>query len=67
MDDFVTIQEAAQLVGVSRWTIWRLVKDGRLQTYESEINRRVKLIQRADIEALSCPRPVEAEEGKAAA
>jgi excisionase family DNA binding protein len=67
MDDFVTIQEASRLMGVSRWTIWRLVKEGSLQSYESEINRRVKLVRRADLEALARPRLVHTEEGKAAA
>jgi excisionase family DNA binding protein len=67
MDDFVTIQRAAQVMGVSRWTVWRLVKDGKLPIYHSEIDRRVKLVRRADLAALMQPRPVGSREEKAAA
>ena len=66
MDDFVTMQQAAALMGVSRWTLWRLVKEGRLPSYQSEINRRVKLVKRADVEALMTPKPIETDVGKAA-
>ncbi len=62
MDDFATIQQAATLMGVSRWTLWRLVKEGRLQTYHSDANRRVKLVRRADVEALMVPKPIAADE-----
>ncbi len=67
MDDFVTMQQAAALMGVSRWTLWRLVKEGRLPSYESEINRRVKLVKRADLAVLMAPKRIDANEGKAAA
>ena len=67
MDDYVTIQQAAGIIGASRWTVWRLVKEGRLQTYQLETNRRVKLVKRSDVEALMTPRPTEDAEGKAAA
>ena len=67
MDDFVTMQQAAALMGVSRWTLWRLVKEGRLPSYESEINRRVKLVKRADLAGLMAPKRIDANEGKAAA
>jgi len=67
MDDFVTMQQAADLMGVSRWTLWRLVKEGRLPSYQSELNRRVKLVRRADLAALMTPKRIDANEGKAAA
>jgi hypothetical protein len=43
------------------------VRAGRLQTYQSEINRRVKLVKRADVEELMRPRPIQVDEGKGAA
>ena len=67
MDDFVSLTEAARIMGVSRWTIYRLIKSGRLPTYEYPANRNVTLVKRADLEALMTPRPIEREEGKAAA
>ena len=67
MDDFLTLQQAADLMRVHRITVWRLVRDGKLRMYQSEVNRRVKLVKRADVEALMRPRPIEAEEGKEAA
>jgi excisionase family DNA binding protein len=67
MDDFLTLQQAADLMRVHRITVWRLVRDGKLRMYQSEINRRVKLVKRADVETLMRPRPIEADQGKAAA
>jgi excisionase family DNA binding protein len=67
MDDFLTLQQAADLMRVHRITVWRLVRDGKLRMYQSETNRRVKLVKRADVEALMRPRPIEDAEGKEAA
>jgi excisionase family DNA binding protein len=66
LDDFLTLQQAADLMRVHRITVWRLVRDGKLRMYQSETNRRVKLVKRADVEALMRPRPIE-ERGKVAA
>lgn len=57
-DDFVTMREAQDILGVSKFTMWRLVKDGKLTAYQSEIDRREKLVRRADLEALSRPKPL---------
>ena len=68
MDDFVTMGQAADILGVSRMTVWRLVRDRKLPAYQSPVNRRVRLVKRADVEALMRPRPIEdAIEGKEAA
>ena len=67
MDEFVTITEAARIMGVHRITVYRLVKAGTLRTYASPINRRVKLVKRAELERLMTPLPIEGDEGKAAA
>ena len=49
---FVTMREARELLGVSNYTIWRMVKEGRLRTYELPTDRRVKLVLRSDLEPL---------------
>lgn len=67
MDDYLTMQKAAEHLGVSYWTVYRLVKAGTLRTYASPVNRRVKLVRRADLEALRQPRLIADAEGKAAA
>jgi excisionase family DNA binding protein len=64
-DEYVTMTEAQEILGVSRFKIWQLVKDGRLPTFQSELDRRQKLIRRADLDALRKPRRLEAQ-GKAA-
>ena len=55
--DYLSLTAAAELMNVSRFTMWRLVKDGKLRVYESERDRREKLVRRADVEALVRPRP----------
>ena len=67
MDDFLTISEAARIAGVPRSTIYRRLADGALRVYESPLNRRVKLVKRANLAALMTPQPIEGDEGKAAA
>jgi excisionase family DNA binding protein len=67
MNEFLTVQQAAEFMGVHRITVWRLVRDGKLQTFQSESNRRVKLVKRSDVEALMRPSPIEVHEGKVAA
>lgn len=68
MDDYLNLQEAAELLGVSRWTVWRRVRTGQLPTYTAGVDQRARLIKRADVEALMQPQLVLKErEGKAAA
>ncbi len=45
--------EAAALLGVSNATMWRLVKDGTLSARQDPLDRRVKLIERADLDRLA--------------
>jgi excisionase family DNA binding protein len=67
MNDYLTIQEAAELMGVSRWTLWRRIRSGELRAYQAGIDRRTRLVKRADVEELMRPRSVEEDRGKAAA
>ncbi len=66
-DEFVTMREAQDILGVSKFTIWRLVKDGKLTAYQSDIDRRQKLIRRDDLERIKRPKPLVVEEAKKAA
>ncbi len=54
-EEFVTMTEAQEILGVSNFTIWRMVKDGTLTAYPSKIDRRKKLIRRDEVEALLRP------------
>lgn len=56
VEDFVTMTEAQELLGVSRFKIWKLVKEGTLPTFRSELDRREKLVRLSDVEALRRPR-----------
>lgn len=67
-DEFVTMKEAQELLGVSNYTIWKMVKEGRLKAYRSGIDRRRKLIRRSDLDRMLRVEPFEdTPEGKAAA
>ena len=56
--EYVTMREAQEILGVSNFTIWQMVRDGRLPAYRSETDRRKKLVRRADIDALRAPKPI---------
>lgn len=47
--EFLTIKETCQVLGISRTTLWRTIKDGRLKT--GKFGRRV-IIRKIDLEAL---------------
>ncbi len=69
-DEYVTMREAQEILGVSNFTMWQLVKSGELTAYQSATDRRKKLIRRGDLEALRAPRaiaPAGSEQKKAAA
>src|SRR5215213_8209138 len=63
-DDFVTMREAAEILGVSKFTMWRLVRDGELAAYRSGSDKREKLVKRADVEAYKAPKPIAIDEPK---
>lgn len=50
--DLITLSEAAQLLGVSRAKISRLVSKGVLATQTDPLDERAKLVSRSDVLAL---------------
>jgi len=58
-EEFVTMREAQEILGVSNFTIWQMVKDGRLPTFRSEVDRRKKLIRRSDLNTMLAPKPID--------
>lgn len=62
-DGYLTMEKAAERLGVSLVTMRKAVRDAGIETYRDNLNRRVRLVQLVDIERLRQPVP----EGKAAA
>ena len=64
----MTLTEAAEALGVSRFKVSRLVRDGLLQAFVSPLDRRQRLVRRGDVEELKqAVVPVEEDPGKVAA
>lgn len=55
----ITLVEARQKLGVSRVTMTRLVKEGRLPLYENPLDRRQKLVDEDDLASAREPRLIE--------
>jgi excisionase family DNA binding protein len=67
-EDLMTLTAAAEALKVSRFKISRLIRDGDLQAFVSPLDRRLRLVRRADVEALKGHFvPVEIDAGKIAA
>ncbi|MFC0775296.1 helix-turn-helix domain-containing protein [Terrimonas alba] len=47
--EFLSIKETAQLIGASRWTIYRLIENGKLRA--AKLQRRT-IVKRTDIDKL---------------
>ncbi len=52
LSDVMTVQEAATYLGVSRFKLARLIRDGELRAYVTPLDKRRRLIKRADLDAL---------------
>ncbi|MGC4107054.1 MAG: excisionase family DNA-binding protein [Thermomicrobiales bacterium] len=57
-NEFMTIRQAAEALGVTRVTVWRRVKEGDLEAFQSQADRRERLVRRSDVEALMRPVPI---------
>ena len=62
MSEYVNVAEAAQALGVSRRTVWRLIASGQLTAITNPIDRRARLVRRADVENLARYAPERARE-----
>lgn len=62
-DGYLTMEGAADRLGVSLVTMRKAVREAGIETYRDNLNKRVRLVKAADIETLRQPVP----EGKAAA
>jgi len=61
-DEFFTLKEAAERLGVSRATLWRRIRGGDIAVFQSQQDRRERLVRREEIDAMM--RPVEINPGK---
>jgi excisionase family DNA binding protein len=50
--DLMTVGGARELLGVSKTTMARLIREGTLPTQPDPIDRRIRLIRRADLVSL---------------
>ena len=50
--EYMTVSEAAAYLGVSNPKMTRLIQSGVLPTVENVLDKRSKLVRRADVEAL---------------
>jgi excisionase family DNA binding protein len=55
--EYIPLTEAAKEVGLSRAKLWRMVKDGRLPSYEDPRDGRVTLVRRDELQAAMRPIP----------
>ena len=56
-DDLMTLTEAVEYTGVSRATMSRWVASGKLRAWVSGRDARIRLVSRADLEAVNEIRP----------
>lgn len=52
-EDYLTIREARELLGISKMKMTQLIRDGAVPTYDSLLDKRVKMLRRGDVERLA--------------
>jgi excisionase family DNA binding protein len=57
-EEYLNAREAARYLSVSPTTLYRLINSGTLLTFRTEVNRRDRLVRRADLDRLKSPQPV---------
>ena len=55
--EYITLKEARELLGTTRATMSRIVREKALKIYRDPLDKRKKLVLRKDVEALRRPRP----------
>lgn len=48
----LTLTEAEKYLGVSRATLWRLIRQYKVTTFTDVLDRRVKRVRRSDIDQI---------------
>ena len=51
-NDLIKVTAARKLMGVSPMKMAQLLKDGYLRTFDNPLDRRVKLVSRAEVDSL---------------
>jgi hypothetical protein len=51
-NDLIKVTAARKLLGVSPMKMAQLIKDGYLRTFDNPLDRRVKLVSRAEVDSL---------------
>lgn len=51
-NDLIKVTVARKLMGVSPMKMAQLIKDGFLSTFDNPLDRRVKLVSRAEVDSL---------------
>jgi hypothetical protein len=51
-NDLIKVTAARKLLGVSPMKMAQLIKDGFLRTFDNPLDRRVKLVSRAEVDSL---------------
>ena len=57
-EDYLNAREAARYLGISPTTLYRLINSGTLKTFRSELDKRERLVRRADLDRLKLRQPL---------
>lgn len=57
VDQYLTLTQAAEFLGIGRTVMWQLVKGGDIPYITSKRDRRVKLIKLRDLERFAADNP----------
>lgn len=51
-DDLIKVTAARKLMGISPMKMAQLIRDGLLHTFDNPLDKRVKLVSRAEVDSL---------------
>lgn len=55
--EYITMKEAREYLGISRTKLWQLVKEGTISTFSDKLDKRRRLVIKADLASLRVPKP----------
>lgn len=50
VEEYLNLVEASRYLGISRATLYKLIREDKLPVYQSDLNRTVRLVRRADLD-----------------